>query len=201
MVVKRNLRKPRKQRGWRRQQCEWEKCSPGTRATGQGLLRAHCLPCKMTGLLVLGFVVIVLNGETNMRISGSSPRAGAVAHISLCWGAGRDRWMLRAHRPANLDDMACSRVSESLFQQDGKQQRKHLRFTSSCHRSMKGAHLPRDRHRGSSSRPSMASLGLYKTSSQNNQQQNPNQAKQKARAKPGMCLYPSTWEAEKGRPL
>lgn len=80
-VVKRNLRKPRKQRGWRREQCEWEKCSPSTRATGQGLLRAHCLPCKMTGLLLLGFVVIVLNGETSMRISGSSPRAGAVAYI------------------------------------------------------------------------------------------------------------------------
>lgn len=71
-------------------------CAPGT--TGQGLLRIYCLPYKKTGFLLLGFVVIVLNGETNMTISGSSPRAGAVAHFCKpCWGAGGDKWVLRAH--------------------------------------------------------------------------------------------------------
>lgn len=55
---KRNPRKPRKHR-----------VVETLAMSSQGLLCSHCLPCKKTGLLLLGFVVIVLNGEMNMRIS------------------------------------------------------------------------------------------------------------------------------------
>lgn len=53
------------------------------------LLGAHCLLCRKTGLLRLGFVLIVSNWETNMEINGSSPWGwGGATHLEPpCQGA------------------------------------------------------------------------------------------------------------------